>query len=120
MVRRLKSNWTRTLVLLAAIVFVLTLTLIPAPSPTVKADDEPEPGTGSGITEVRFGSVVPVVRETGLISLSVDGLGSNSASGIIQVDKPAGASVRAAYMAAASTGFSFRTLANGDVKIDGV
>jgi hypothetical protein len=79
-----------------------------------------DPGTGSGLTEVRFGSVVPVVRETGNISLSVDGVGTNSASGIVQVEKPAGATVRKAFMAAASTGFSFRALANGDVRIDGV
>ncbi|KAB2836674.1 MAG: PEF-CTERM sorting domain-containing protein [Candidatus Brocadia sp.] len=42
----------------------------------------------------------PVVTETGLISLSVDGLGT-TASGTIQVEKPAGATVRKAYMAAA-------------------
>src|SRR5687767_5866420 len=50
-----------------------------------------DPGTGSGLTDVRFGSVVPVVRETGNISLSVDGVGTNSSSGIVQVEKPAGA-----------------------------
>jgi hypothetical protein len=65
-------------------------------------------------------SLSPAVAETGLISLSVDGLGTNQASGIVQVSKPAGATVRGAYMAAASTGFSSRTLANGDVSIDGV
>jgi len=64
-------------------------------------------------------SVSPTVTETGKISLSLDGLGTNSASGIIQVDKPAGATVRKAYLAAASTGWSRRVLANGDVAIDG-
>lgn len=42
----------------------------------------------------------PVVTETGLISLSADALGTTS-SGNIQVNKPAGATVRGAYMAAA-------------------
>ncbi len=42
----------------------------------------------------------PVVTETGLISLSVDGLGTTG-SGTIQVEKPAGATVRKAFMAAA-------------------
>lgn len=85
----------------------------------VRADD---PGTDSenvGPSPVTLESIDPVVTETGNISLSVDGLGSNAASGIIQVNKPAGATVRKAYMAAASTGFSNRVLADGDVKIDG-
>ncbi len=65
-------------------------------------------------------AISPVVTATGLISLSVDGLGTNNvAGGIIQVQKPAGATVRGAYMAAASTGFRGRTLADGDVMIDG-
>jgi hypothetical protein len=81
-----------------------------------------EPGTntdGLPLTEPQLGSIVPFVTETGLISLSVDGLGTNTASGTIQVDKPAGATVRSAFMAAASTGFSDRMLANGDITIDG-
>ena len=46
-------------------------------------------------------SLGPVVTETGFISLSLDGLGvDTSTPGTIQVDKPAGATVRAAYMAA--------------------
>ncbi len=75
---------------------------------------------GIGPSEVQFGSIVPVVTETGFISLSIDGAGTNAASAIIQVDKPAGATVRSAFMAAASTGFSGRKLSNGDVRIDGV
>jgi len=85
----------------------------------VRADD---PGTDSenvGPSAVRLDSIDPVVTETGLISLSVDGIGTNDSSGTVQVNKPAGATVRKAYMAAASTGFSKRTLADGDVKIDG-
>ncbi|MEO8168871.1 MAG: hypothetical protein ABI623_11535, partial [bacterium] len=64
-------------------------------------------------------SITPFSTESGFVSLSVDGLGSNAASGIIQVQKPAGATVRKAFMAAASAGFSGRVLANGDVTING-
>jgi hypothetical protein len=49
----------------------------------------------------------------------VDGLGSNSGTGIIQVEKPSGATVRRAYMAAASTGYSGYTIAAGNIKING-
>ena len=48
-------------------------------------------------------SIDPMVTETGKISLSVDGLGVYpESSGTIQVEKPAGATVRKAYMAAAT------------------
>ena len=66
--------------------------------------------------------IEPVVTETGQLSLSVDALGtSDEAGGTIQVDKPSeGATVRAAYLAAASTGFSDRVLVDGDMSIEGV
>jgi choice-of-anchor A domain-containing protein len=64
--------------------------------------------------------LAPVVTETGFISLSVDGIGTNGTSGIVQANKPvAGATVRAAYLAAASTGFSNYQIPAGGVKIDG-
>jgi hypothetical protein len=58
---------------------------------------------------------------TGKLTLSVDGAGSNNANGhTIQVEKPnASATVRKAFVLAASTGFSGRVLANGDVSING-
>jgi hypothetical protein len=59
------------------------------------------------------------VTYTGKVVLSIDGLGTTNSSGTISVDKPVGGSVLAAYMAATSTGFSGRTLANGDVTING-
>jgi hypothetical protein len=59
------------------------------------------------------------VTFTGKVVLSIDGLGQSASGGIIQVLKPAGATVLAAYAAAASTGFQGRTLANGDVTING-
>jgi len=81
-----------------------------------------EPGTVENIgpTSVE-NSLVQLVTETGLISLSIDGLGVYPENtGIIQVEKPAGATVRKAYMAAASTGGSYYHIVTGDIKIDGV
>lgn len=65
-------------------------------------------------------SISPTVTESGLISVSIDGTGNNEANGsIVQVEKPAGATVRSAYMAAATTGFTNATLSDGDIKIEG-
>ncbi|SFM55817.1 PEF-CTERM protein sorting domain-containing protein [Methanolobus profundi] len=61
-------------------------------------------------------SLSPKVTETGKISISVDGLGTTG-TGIIQVEKPAGATVRSAYMAAASL-WGASAIVNGQVKID--
>jgi hypothetical protein len=74
---------------------------------------------GAGPTVVQFGSIVPVVTETGFVSMSIDGIGMVDATGVVQIDKPAGASVRRAFLAAASTGSSGRQLADGDVSVDG-
>jgi len=85
---------------------------------------EPDPGTDAesiGPSEVEMGSIIPHATETGKISLSVDGLGVYPGnSGTIQVEKPAGATVRKAYMAAATTGFRNHKLVTGDIQIDGV
>jgi len=65
-------------------------------------------------------ALTPVVTEVGKISWSIDGLGMDpSASGIIQVEKPAGATVRKAYMAAATVGSDAYNVQTGDIKIDG-
>jgi hypothetical protein len=80
------------------------------------------PGTAAdaSASPAATGGINPVVTETGKITVSTDGLGTNNASGgSIQVQKPAGATVRGAYLGAASTGFSQRTLVNGDVKLAG-
>jgi hypothetical protein len=67
-----------------------------------------------------FAALTEFFAATGKLSLSVDGAGSNSASHIAEVDKPnASATVRAAFVLAASTGFSGRVLNNGDVTING-
>lgn len=74
---------------------------------------------GVALTPVNYGSILPEITETGPLTLSIDGVGTSSETGVIDVEKPAGATVRGAYMAAASTGFSSRTLADGDISIDG-
>ncbi len=63
-------------------------------------------------------SIDPFITETGNITLSIDGLGTLAATGTIEVQKPAGATVRAAFLAAATIPGP-RILANGDVKING-
>lgn len=64
--------------------------------------------------------IEPAITEVGKISWSIDGLGVYpNSTGIIQVEKPASATVRCAYMAAATTGFSGYQLQAGDIKIDG-
>ncbi|MFA7329451.1 MAG: Ig-like domain-containing protein [Candidatus Delongbacteria bacterium] len=61
-----------------------------------------------------------VTTEVGLITLSADGLGMMGSSGLLQVEKPsAGATVRVAYLAAASTGFTGYVIPNGDILLAG-
>lgn len=86
----------------------------------MSALDQPSAPNASVASASMVGGLSALYTQTGNLSLSVDGLGTNDLSGIIQVQKPAGATVRAAFMAAASAGFSSRTLAAGDVQIDGV
>lgn len=63
--------------------------------------------------------LTPMVTENGYINLSLDALGTNNSSGYIQVNKPANATVRSAYLVAASMGATDRILADGDITIDG-
>ena len=72
----------------------------------------------STVSTLSANSLNPVVTETGKISLSVDGLGTTG-SGTIQVEKPTGATVRSAYMAAADVWGSYSgPLPNGAVQIN--
>jgi hypothetical protein len=86
---------------------------------TAHAQSAGQDNGGVGISNVAFGSLAPVVTETGFISWSLDGMGTTAASGTIRVQKPAGATTRRAFLGSASTGFSGRKLANGDVTVDG-
>lgn len=76
------------------------------------------PGEVNGISGTDFGSIVPIVNQTGHISLSIDGQGTLFDTGFMLVNKPVGATVRSAYLAAASTGGTGRILNNTDVRID--
>jgi hypothetical protein len=96
------------------------LTVIATLLPVLALGDPGTAPTGWSPTPERSSSLNPVATQIGKISLSVDGLGTMNASGIIQAEKPAGATVRKAYFAAATTGFTDHMLSPGDVKIDNV
>lgn len=62
----------------------------------------------------------PFHSDSGFISLSVDAAGTNNTAGVpIDVRKASGATVKKAFLFAASTGFSGYTPVDGDVTIDG-
>jgi hypothetical protein len=92
----------------------------------IVTDDDGATGVGSAIETIGFyatvaeGSIKPVVTETGKISASVSGLGTTSQDGVLRVKKPAGATVRRAFVGSATRGF-FRYLLNpDDVKLENV
>jgi Bacterial Ig-like domain (group 1) len=65
-----------------------------------------------------FGQLTPVVQESGSISISVDANGNNDVTGgVLRVNKPTGATVRRAFLMAASVGGSSRVINNGDVTL---
>lgn len=63
-------------------------------------------------------AIMPFTTENGLISLSLDAIGTNAASGVVQVQKPAGATVRKAYLLAATVPNN-TMISNTDITIDG-
>ncbi len=65
-----------------------------------------------------LGSVLVV--ESGFIQISADGVGMTGSSAPVQVNKPSdGATVRGAWLASASTGWSYATIADGCITLDG-
>ena len=96
---------------------------IPSLSEDTETSEGPNvPGTAMATSKLSTPtrSIDPEITETGLISLSIDGLGTMSSAGTIQVEKPAGATVRSAYMAAADVGGRCGgPLPDGAVKING-
>jgi hypothetical protein len=65
-------------------------------------------------------ALAPKVTHSGNIRLSLDAAGTNSGSRTIRANKPSpGATVRAAYMLAASTGFTGYSIKGGDISLDG-
>ena len=107
-------------IFIAAILVISVFAVIPM---TATSEYASEPGVdtkGIRLSNEEVGSIVPEVTETGKISLSVDGLGTLTSTGTIQVEKPAGATVRSAYMAAADVwGYSGGPLPDGAVQING-
>ncbi len=68
-------------------------------------------------------ALTPTVTETGLLSLSIDGCGTAGSSCTVDVDKPAGATVRGAYLAASTNNAfvipdGFVTLAGAPINWD--
>jgi len=111
-------------VLLVVVVLVASV-LVAAPAKAQQAVER-TPGTApptSGFSANLVAApapVAPVVVESGRISLSVDAVGTALQSGSLDVLKPAGGTVRGAYLAAASTGFSEYTPVDGDISVLGV
>ena len=66
-----------------------------------------------------FGAIDPFTTQSGLIYMSIDGLGTTAASGTVRVVKPSGATVRSAYLLAASTGFRNFQIPNSAVTLSG-
>jgi hypothetical protein len=62
--------------------------------------------------------LTPFITENGMISLSIDGVGTNAESGVVQARKPAGATVRRAFLLAASIPDG-TTISNTDITING-
>ncbi len=62
----------------------------------------PEMRANEAVASATMRPLDPAVTETGLISASIDGCGTPGPTCTIEVDKPSGATVRRAYMAASS------------------
>jgi hypothetical protein len=92
----------------------------------IVTDDDGATGVGEAIETIGFfptvaqGSIKPVVTETGKISASISGLGLTEHDGVLKVEKPVGATVRRAFMGAATRGFFRYLLLPGDVKLEGI
>ncbi|MDX1665113.1 MAG: choice-of-anchor X domain-containing protein [Candidatus Promineifilaceae bacterium] len=115
----LKSRWGMVAILTA---LLLLVTLVFAAPPEhagaqqgVVGAATPNAATDIAATE----SLQPAVTHYGLISLSIDALGTTAPSGTVQVDKPANATVRKAYLMAATTGLSNYQLAPGEIALAG-
>lgn len=65
-------------------------------------------------------SLGPYYSATGQVTLSMDGLGTNAPSGIVQADKPSSGTVLRAFLVAASTGYTSATIPDGAMTVEGV
>jgi len=100
------------LMALFTILFAGTASAAPKPPIGIRIADR-------NIDAISSQSLAQMVSEYGQISLSLDALGTVSATGKVQVEKPRSATVRKAYLMAATTGFENARLADGDVSIQG-
>ncbi|MBD3232265.1 MAG: T9SS type A sorting domain-containing protein [candidate division Zixibacteria bacterium] len=104
------------------VVALAAFTMLLAPSSVLAIDGaKPVPGVAPGNYDPTgvIGSIEPFASEIGMISWSIDGLGTTASSGIIKVDKPEDATVRSAYFFSATTGFTDYQLQDGDVQLEG-
>src|SRR4051794_27955412 len=101
--------------------FALTGGIMYAAQPA-EAKAKPTPGTGpahAASAALSGTSIAPFYSASGAVSLSTNAAGSNSGPVTRDIVKPAGATVRAAFLMAAGTGSSDYTPVDGDVTING-
>ena len=110
-----KSYATLYLVMLAILILVGNVTA----SPDDSIGENPAGNSLNPISRqsISSQSLSRTVSEFGNISLSLDAMGTMSSTGIVQVNKPEGATVRKAYLMSATTGFQQVRLETGDVKL---
>ena len=121
------STWRPALHTLAAAAAAFGFALPTAASSVVQHAQRPRlevPGTmpaGANHHQLGTTALSPYYSATGLVNLSIDAIGTNDPNGgDVQVDKPAAtATVRAAYLMAASRGGCGCGIANGDVALAG-
>ncbi len=106
----MKMNIRRVLGVLTGFMMVLAAGGIVAAQPGTidSAEESPSPASTTSLS--------PFVTETGRISLSLDGMGTLTESGIVQVEKPVNATVRSAYLITASM-YRQGPLANGTLSV---
>lgn len=107
-----KSSFLVGLALIGVLILVGTASAVP-PSPMGTAPSSRPVDTNT------VESLDQMQTFYGLVTLSVDAMGTTAGSGTIQVDKPANASVRKAYLMLATTGSTSHELTAGDVQLAG-
>ncbi len=122
--------WRRILIAGLALVAVSATSAASAQPP---ADESPTPGTAPAAPRTASAAttaqaailpaepVRPFITATGSVSVSVDAIGTNSPNGgLVTVEKPPGATVRQAFLLAATTGFTQQVPQDGDINLGGV
>jgi hypothetical protein len=110
----------------SSIVLFATLIAIPFPGAAIETrEKKPTPGVPSP-RAARGESEEPVARslqpffgQSGPLSLSVDALGTTLPFGTVEVNKPDGGTVEAAFLVAATGGHDGSEIGDGEVRVDG-